>query len=210
MMAISDSLPTYVVFACQSNSGQQVNPNLWGRAYAIFQDQDNVNFQVVQRTAWLYLPDNVAFKVNATSSGTSLDTASVTNQDMQNASDNNPSFPVSGSALPAGTSNATSSISVQLPYWKFDNTGMVVQKALTTSANTTPNQRGLLPPAALYGSRRQQRQRNFHPEQRGREQQRRPSPRRDRHQPGDRARQVHRRSSNQLRHRQFRVVGSSL
>ena len=138
MMAISDGLPTYVAFACKSNAGQQVNTNLWGRAYAIFQDKDNVNFQVVQRTAWMYLPNNVAFKVDPARSaqGTSGSMATVTNQDLANSSDANPTFTVTGSALPNGT---TGSLGVQLPYWKFDNTGMVTQKAILASADTSPN-----------------------------------------------------------------------
>ena len=123
MMAISDGLPTYVVFAV----GSQVNPNLVGRAYAIFQDQDNINFKVVQRTAWMYLPDNVAFKVNGTDNvGSSATTASVTNQAPATT---DPFFPLSGAALP--TTGTSASNGVQLPYWEFDNTGMVAQKSLS-------------------------------------------------------------------------------
>ena len=131
MMAISDGLPTYVVFAV----GSQVNAKLVGRAYAIFQDQDNINFKVVQRTPWMYLPDNVAFKVNGTDhdtvSGTDAATASVTNQKPDQTTD--PVFTLSGAALPSsGTAAQTGTppAGVQLPYWKFDNTGMVAEKSL--------------------------------------------------------------------------------
>ena len=130
MMAVSDNLPTYVVFADKISGGsQQVNPNLWGRAYAIFQDQDNVTFNVTQRTPWLYLPNNVAFKTNGQAavagdgSGNGSDESSVTCITPVSTSNyTDPTFVVTGSALPSGT---TGSLSVQLPYWKFANTGAV-------------------------------------------------------------------------------------
>ena len=111
MMAISDGLPTYVVFANASNS---VNANLRGRAYAIFQDQDNINFKLVQRTAWMYLPGNLAFKVDP-------NTPSVINRPLQGT---DPSFPINGAALPSDSTGSGGS-TAQLPYWKFDNTGAV-------------------------------------------------------------------------------------
>ena len=112
MMAISDGLATYVVFA---NNSSSVNPNLWGRAYAIFQDQDNVNFKPIQRTAWMYLPNNIAFKIDQA-------IPSVMNRLSTQSQATDPSFSITGAASPTG---GASGQTAQLPYWKFDNTGAV-------------------------------------------------------------------------------------
>ena len=52
MMAITDGLATYVVFACPAASGQ-LNSDLRGRAYAIYEDADNVTFVPTQKTPWI-------------------------------------------------------------------------------------------------------------------------------------------------------------
>lgn len=119
MMAVSDGLSTYVAFACKppGGNGPYVNPNLYGRAYAIFQDQDNVNFGIVQRTPWLYLPDGVAFKVDQ-------GIPSITGRAL---GDTDPAFPATGAAATVGAGT------VKLPYWKFDSTGALDQQ--TTSNN---------------------------------------------------------------------------
>ena len=134
MMAISDGLPTYVVFARKPiRDGTPVNPKLWGQAYAIFQDKDDINFGIVQRTPWLYLPIGIALKMDATaptgtdaSATTTATTASVTDQ-LLTTQGNDPVFPVTGPAL---SGSATSATGVLLPYWKFDNTGAVAIRSL--------------------------------------------------------------------------------
>ena len=121
MMAVSDGTATYVVFATPT---KQINANLWGRGYAIFQDSDNVNFNLVQRTGWMYLPTGIGFLQDA-------GTHSITNR-APGATD--PAFPVTGAARPA---NATGGTTAQLPYWKFDSTGAVDRQ-------TTPDDLRLL------------------------------------------------------------------
>lgn len=111
MMAISGGCSTYVVFACHTSSTPQLSPSLWGRAYAIFQDSDNVNFKPVQRTPWLYLPTGMAFKKDD-------NIPCITNR-MLGGSD--PVFPVGNTFL----SDSAGAAGVQLPYWKFDSTGAV-------------------------------------------------------------------------------------
>lgn len=113
VMAISDGRATYVVFACKTTGETQVNPALWGRAYAIFQDADNIDFQPQQRTPWLYLPTSMAFKVDG-------NTPSVTNRPLDST---DPAFPLSAVANPPSVATGTSK--ALLPYLKFDSTGMV-------------------------------------------------------------------------------------
>ena len=124
MMAISDGLATYVVFASKPAAGGtsngSVNANLWGQACAIYEDSDNVSFIPVQKTAWMFLPKGLAFKVteDVTASGSSTVPAHsiLTCYATTPPQTTDPSFPV-GSASGSG--------SVQLPYWKFDSTGVV-------------------------------------------------------------------------------------
>ena len=66
MMAIADGLSTYVVFACKTPVDPQINADLWGRSYAIYEDGDNVSFIPAQKTPWIPLPKGMAFKVNET------------------------------------------------------------------------------------------------------------------------------------------------
>ncbi len=119
IMAISDGLSTYVVFACPAASGTSLKPDLIGAAYAIYEDQDNITFKPVQRTPWIRLPTNVAFKITDDGGSHSSVTSRILIAPGQSNSD--PVFPVTASAL-AGGSGATN---VQLPYWKFDATGAV-------------------------------------------------------------------------------------
>ncbi len=115
MMAVSDGLPTYVVFACPApGGGNSFKPDLLGTAYAIFEDHDNINFTPEQRTPWMKLPTNVALKINDNDG----QHGSVTTQPL---SDKDPVFAVTPAALIPGAS-----ASMQLPYWKFDSTGAVV------------------------------------------------------------------------------------
>ena len=118
MMAITDGTCTYVVFACPTSGGAQVSPSLWGRGYAIFEDSDNINFKVVQRTAWLYLPSGMAFKKDA-------NIPSITNYPPGTS---DPTFPVGSSYL---TNSSAAATGVQLPYWKFDSTGVVMDPPVT-------------------------------------------------------------------------------
>lgn len=121
MMAVSDGKATYVVFYASSTPPTGAvtdNQRFWGRAYAIYEDKDNVNFTPEQRTPWLYLPAGVAFKVDGSTSATS----SVTNQTPTAPSD--PAFPIAPSA---GVNGATA---LMLPYWKFDATGAIDEPTL--------------------------------------------------------------------------------
>ena len=78
-VAISDGRATYVVFVSapqgQTQNTTGVPAQMWGQAYALFEDpvlQDNSNasnFVPQQRSAWLYLPTNVAFKCVSTTDG---------------------------------------------------------------------------------------------------------------------------------------------
>ena len=104
MMAISDGLATYVVFACPAGDGQKLKPELWGHAYAIYQDHDNILFTPEQRTPWMQLPTGMAFKIDA---GTGGQFASVTNRYPPTPTD--PSFPVSAGALSSGGGRAVPS-----------------------------------------------------------------------------------------------------
>ncbi len=125
MMAISNGLATYVVFACPANASQ-VNPDLLGRAYAIYQDNDNVSFTPVQKTAWLPLPKGIAFKVQAVTDGAAVPNDCISARFVDatpTAADL--SFALSNAALSANTSSGTS---VQMPYWKFDSTGTVTEQ----------------------------------------------------------------------------------
>lgn len=117
MMAVSDGLATYVVFAVPTNDGRNLKKELWGRAYAIYQDHDNITFAPEQRTPWMQLPTGMAFKVNDVQSIGGERSSTVTNR-LLGASD--PAFPVAAGALAATGTNK-----LQLPYWKFDGTGGV-------------------------------------------------------------------------------------
>ncbi len=119
MMAISDGLSTYVVFASKPISGiQQINPNLWGQAYAIFEDGDNISFLPVQKTPWMLLPQGIAFKAPGNGILSVMDRPT-------NSKD--PAFAATGSAAPNGPGT---SVSVNLPYWKFDTTGVIDESTL--------------------------------------------------------------------------------
>ena len=135
MMAITDGLSTYVVFACPPATGQQLNPTLLGRAYAIYEDHDNLTFTPEQRTAWIQLPTGIVF--NLANGGASYSCLTI-----QTPISSDPAFPLGAAALPAGTSG---SVSVQLPYCKFDGTGAVV-------APTTASLRVLMFSGAISAS----------------------------------------------------------
>ncbi len=124
MMAISDGLATYVVFTCPVKDNEsQLNPDLCGRAYAIFQDSDNVAFIPTQKTPWMQLPKGMAFKVKVLR-GVTDDCISARFDSVAPKNDGtDPSFPLSGAAMANG-----SPTSVQLPYWKFDGTGAVTEQ----------------------------------------------------------------------------------
>lgn len=105
MLSISDGKATYVVFAGRNLVGTPCD-SMIGRAYAVF--EDNASFIPVQRTAWIYLPVGVSFKVAS-------DFDTLINRDLA-ASD--PTFPVT----PPKGGTAPPPV-VQLPYVKFDPTG---------------------------------------------------------------------------------------
>lgn len=104
MLSISDGKATYVVFAGRNLVGTKCD-SMIGRAYALY--EDDVNFNPVQRSAWIYFPTGVSFKVAG-------DFDTLINRDL-GASD--PSFMVTA---PKGEAD---SATVQLPYVKFDPTG---------------------------------------------------------------------------------------
>ena len=115
MMAISDGMSTYVVFACPAaGSTSSFKPDLLGTAYAIYEDHDNISFTPEQRTPWVKLPTNVALKMKDDDGQHGAVTTKA-------PGDQDPTFTVSSGALASGTS-----ASMQLPYWKFDGTGAVV------------------------------------------------------------------------------------
>ena len=128
MMAISDGLCTYVVFASKPAAGGtssgSVNAALWGHAYAIYEDSDNVSFIPVQKTPWMFLPRGVAFKVTEDVTATAASNAPahsiLTCFAITPPQTTDPSFPLS---------TASGSGSVQLPYWKFDSTGIATVPA---------------------------------------------------------------------------------
>lgn len=105
MLSISEGKATYVVFAGRNLVGTPCD-SMIGRAYAVF--QDNANFTPVQRSAWIYLPAGVSFKV-------ADDFDTLLNRDL-GASD--PRF----TAIPPKGGNDPPPL-VQLPYVKFDPTG---------------------------------------------------------------------------------------
>lgn len=107
MMAISDGRATYVVFAGRNLVGTKCD-SMIGRAYAVY--QDDVNFTPVQRSAWVYLPVGVAFKMAS-------DFDTLINRDLGTS---DPSFTVH---VPKGGNDSPTT--VQLPYVKFDPTGAV-------------------------------------------------------------------------------------
>ena len=119
MMAISDGLATYVVFACKTPNDPQINAECWGRSYAIYQDNDNVSFLPVQKTPWMTLPKGMSFKVNA-----DIASSILTCYTVQSAQATDPAFPMSKAV---GTGSA------KLPYWKFDNIGNVTVPASVQS-----------------------------------------------------------------------------
>lgn len=112
MLAISDGRATYVVLAGPplAGRGPQVEASLFGRAYAIF--EDNADFEPVQRTQWLYLPKGVSFKIKNDGGST----ASLMNRPASQATPD-PAFAVK----PPGSDSAA--VKVQLPYVRFDSTG---------------------------------------------------------------------------------------
>lgn len=105
MLAISDSRATYVVFGGSKLAGTDFGM-MFGRAYAVFEEDGN--FNIIQRSAWMYLPVGVSFKV-------ANDTSTLINRDLSDAS--NPSFPVASKAIEAPSAY------IKLPYAKFDSTG---------------------------------------------------------------------------------------
>ena len=122
-VAISDGRATYVVFVSapggKDQSGAGVPARMWGQAYALFEDpvlQDSTTadkFVPQQRSAWLYLPTNVAFKcVSGSDSSPASLTASLP------AANDTTKFNV-----PAAASGV---VSLALPYLKFDATGQIV------------------------------------------------------------------------------------
>lgn len=119
MMAVSDGLATYVVFAVPSGDGQNLKKELWGRAYAIYQDHDNISFKPEQRTPWMQLPQGMAFKINDVVSIGGKVSTTITNRIPSPTAD--PAFPVAAGAL----ADTGSTGSARLPYWKFDATGGV-------------------------------------------------------------------------------------
>lgn len=131
-MSLSDGVATYVVFAVPTSTsdGRLFKPDLQGRAYAIYEERDNVAFVLEQRTAWTSLPNNLAFKVSD-GGGTF---ASVTNQPLVRpaGSSGDPLFPVSSGVLASGA-NATNG--VLLPYWKFEAGGSVMIPSYTNPNN---------------------------------------------------------------------------
>ena len=138
MMAISDGLATYVVFACPSNANQ-INADLRGRAYAIYEDSDNVSFIPTQKTPWTQLPKGMAFKVDQTDSTyTSVTSCPVFS-----------TFPLTGSATASGPGT---SASVALPYWKFDNTGVVVDPPAPSGVDANLYRRMLIFPGYIDAS----------------------------------------------------------
>ena len=138
MMAISDGLATYVVFACPADPSQ-INADLRGRAYAIYEDSDNVTFTPTQKTPWMQLPKGMAFKVNASDPTYT----SVTNCQVLLA------FSLTGSAAAGGPGT---SASVALPYWKFDGTGVVVDPPAPPSVDANFYRRLLIFPGVIDAS----------------------------------------------------------
>ncbi len=126
MMAISDGLSTYVVFACKTPGSPQISTDLWGHSYAIYQDGDNVSFTPVQKTPWMSLPKGLAFKVSEDMAGTNSTAHSIlTCFAGKSPQDTDPAFPLANTvkASPGDTGG------VKLPYWKFDSTGIVTVPA---------------------------------------------------------------------------------
>lgn len=126
-MAVSDGRATYVAFYATDTPADGTlmdsTGGPWGRAYAIYQDNDNIRFAPVQQTPWLYLPTGMAFKV----SNSSGQMASVTNS--MSSSLPAVAFPVGSVAARSGTT------SLRLPYWKFDVTGSVDSSCLDAAAS---------------------------------------------------------------------------
>ncbi len=115
MMAISDGLPTYVVFAGKTPTDPQINAECWGRSYAIYQDSDNAAAAPVQKTPWMNLPKGVSFKVND-----DIAPSILTCYKRMAAQTTDPEFHLTKAV---GDGNA------KLPYWKFDNIGNVTVPA---------------------------------------------------------------------------------
>lgn len=122
-LAVSDGKATYVVFYASGTTvnGAQTDSTSgpWGRAYALYEDHDNVSFSPEQKTPWTYLPAGMAFKTDGSQ------TASVTNK-----SPDGTAFPVSSAFATGGTTT------LQLPYWKFDTTGAIDETTLNSGAST--------------------------------------------------------------------------
>ena len=118
-IAITEGKNAYVAFA---SPVPQVDQAKWGRACAIYVEDGN--FNLTQRTPWIYLPVGTSFKINANVNGSPSET-SIMNRLQNEDSTAAPAFPVS----PSGT--ATSAANVQLPYLKFDSTGAVDEQTPT-------------------------------------------------------------------------------
>lgn len=141
MMAISDGLATYVVFACQTPTGPQINADLWGRSYAIYQDSDNVTFTPVQKTPWMSLPKGLAFKVTEAVTGTDSTAHSIlTCFSSLPPQEADPAFPLSGAAR----ANPADALGVKLPYWKFDGMGIATVPASVQAPQKTEDYLKLL------------------------------------------------------------------
>ena len=120
-VAIADGRATYVVFVSAPRGNAPVDADkvattMWGRAYALFEDpvltdtMDSTSFQPQQRSNWLYLPTGVAFKSDPGTPASLTDSG-------PGANDLGVAFKV-----PA----ASGSVSVKLPYVKFDSAGQVM------------------------------------------------------------------------------------
>ena len=120
-VAVSEGRSTYVVFVSMP-PGQTQNPagvasTMWGRAYALFQDpvltdsSTATTFLPVQRSSWLYLPVGVAFK------------SDYSNTSVHSVTD---SAPATEDTTQFKISTSSGSVSLKLPYVKFDSTGQIV------------------------------------------------------------------------------------
>lgn len=134
-LAVSDGKATYVVFYASGTqvSGAQTDVvnGPWGRAYALYEDHDNVSFNPEQKTPWTYLPAGMAFKVDS-------QIPSVTNKTPDGTF-----FPVSPAFATGGATT------LQLPYWKFDNTGAIAESTLNGNSSNATYLRVLMFPGSL-------------------------------------------------------------
>ncbi len=127
MMAVSDGKATYVAFYAAhtppTGALTDASSGPWGRAYAIYEDVDNVNFIPAQKTPWIYLPDGVTFKVDD-----SQQTTSVTNI-LGATGGTSTLFPVNS------TFARNSQTQLSLPYFKFDPTGALDESLVNKPSN---------------------------------------------------------------------------